>query len=1019
MHRSWSSPPGPSSQPSSSTGSLRQIPRTRSLPLTLGQSPQPLIIARDEHLQRKFRVNNIPFGVQFEIARLINSSNDVQVPLRGLDFKQIADVVCKSTKPNTEGIDKLHSLIRDNPNLTSLVNGDSLQSNNKTQWSAFDLEENVLAIDPQGCIGHFGLERLNVEDLKDAGEDLSCTYYYGGKVDFTAQLSKRQDGSYSVTLRKAKLTQSNKLKRRFGSASVLKCKFPEKFKGAGNEIVDSFAKRPLVLWDWVYRAISAKDGSIFFFRTNETLGDDGKIKRNTDNRPNNISFRKLIEWANPLARASGSNTVSKWASRMTLVLSTSVPGPLLELDAITFAEDIKSEDGSDMTDGCGYANISFFKSVQARFALSEVPSAVQIRVFGAKGMLVRNSEAPDVGSPKIWLRASQRKILLKKSQDDDQSHKTVDILRVARTRTPARLSTEVIINLSHNGVPDEIFKEILKANLKASLEPLMEWGQGKPSDMMRLWHAVDKIDSVSSKRQARQNPTELRIRGLDEDSRAKGDEEEQPDSWLPDPFSGCPAFFSEIIEELLSAGFNPQGCGFLRAKLFGLLKDQIPRKCSKQNWDIEQSAISFAVPDPYGVLGPDEIYFKSSRNEFVGANGLLSSSMTGDVLITRNPCKLPTDVRKVKAVTHPRLDSLVDCIVFPITGKRRLIDFLAGGDYDGDRVTVIWDSTIVDNFRNAPESFANEPLEVGKCFEGSKQTTLEYIRQLKQMDESSYISSMQQHLLSGLTDPYIIGQYSVRHDKLTYMYGLDDSRAVREAYMFCTVLDASKSGKKLLKDVRDTDLSQKLGQLPWKVALECISPQTQTVSSEYQPGPHLIRQNKGRGRFIMDVLSDAAVKQHREWMDHTNGFFNGVGPPTSPFEVGADLDLSAPWRTFHDAVHAGDSEDLRDDWTSIKKFVEDLRGEFCDRSEISRKCSKQFSSFPSPGNLRSFMDENTIARLLASYAYYSCMNYSDQPFPWSMAFRELCLIKAKASRSGFMTVVSEFADNYRLAKSSR
>jgi hypothetical protein len=37
--------------------------------------------------------------------------------------------------------------------------------------------------------------------------------------------------------------------------------------------------------------------------------------------------------------------------------------------------------------------------------------------------------------------------------------------------------------------------------------------------------------------------------------------------------------------------------------------------------------------DIYGVLGPDEIYFKSSRREFVTQNGN-NDLVTGDVLVS-------------------------------------------------------------------------------------------------------------------------------------------------------------------------------------------------------------------------------------------------------------------------------------------------------------------------------------------------------------------------------------------------
>ncbi len=44
--------------------------------------------------------------------------------------------------------------------------------------------------------------------------------------------------------------------------------------------------------------------------------------------------------------------------------------------------------------------------------------------------------------------------------------------------------------------------------------------------------------------------------------------------------------------------------------------------------------------------------------------------LTGPVVVTRNPCLHPGDVRQFEAVNAPSLGHLVDCIVFPQLGLR-------------------------------------------------------------------------------------------------------------------------------------------------------------------------------------------------------------------------------------------------------------------------------------------------------------------------------------------------------------
>jgi RNA-dependent RNA polymerase len=51
--------------------------------------------------------------------------------------------------------------------------------------------------------------------------------------------------------------------------------------------------------------------------------------------------------------------------------------------------------------------------------------------------------------------------------------------------------------------------------------------------------------------------------------------------------------------------------------------------------------------DPTGTLKPNEIFYKSSKNKLPLPDGSLSDIILGDVLLTRHPCKLPTDIQRV------------------------------------------------------------------------------------------------------------------------------------------------------------------------------------------------------------------------------------------------------------------------------------------------------------------------------------------------------------------------------------
>jgi hypothetical protein len=47
-----------------------------------------------------------------------------------------------------------------------------------------------------------------------------------------------------------------------------------------------------------------------------------------------------------------------------------------------------------------------------------------------------------------------------------------------------------------------------------------------------------------------------------------------------------------------------------------------------------------------------------------------SKVIVGDVLVTKNPCSHPGDIRKVKAVDVPELRHLQNVVVFSTAGER-------------------------------------------------------------------------------------------------------------------------------------------------------------------------------------------------------------------------------------------------------------------------------------------------------------------------------------------------------------
>lgn len=90
---------------------------------------------------------------------------------------------------------------------------------------------------------------------------------------------------------------------------------------------------------------------------------------------------------------------------------------------------------------------------------------------------------------------------------------------------------------------------------------------------------------------------------------------------------------------------------------------------------IHKSRLLFGVCDPYQVLQEGEVHVRIS----VPRKGATTLQQI-DLLVVRNPCLHPGDCLKLRAVAHPRLSHLVDCIVFPTVGRRAAPSMSSGGD---------------------------------------------------------------------------------------------------------------------------------------------------------------------------------------------------------------------------------------------------------------------------------------------------------------------------------------------------
>jgi len=106
------------------------------------------------------------------------------------------------------------------------------------------------------------------------------------------------------------------------------------------------------------------------------------------------------------------------------------------------------------------------------------------------------------------------------------------------------------------------------------------------------------------------------------------------------------------------------------------------------------------IVDEYNVLEANQVYIQYTilnRDSLDNDNNNNKTKVLNNckVVITKNPCHHPGDIRTFTAVDHPRLEHLKDVIVFSQQGDRPAPHDISGSDLDGDEYSVVWHKDLV------------------------------------------------------------------------------------------------------------------------------------------------------------------------------------------------------------------------------------------------------------------------------------------------------------------------------------
>ncbi|XP_073020164.1 probable RNA-dependent RNA polymerase 1 isoform X1 [Primulina eburnea] len=307
------------------------------------------------------------------------------------------------------------------------------------------------------------------------------------------------------------------------------------------------------------------------------------------------------------------------------------------------------------SDGIGKISSDFARRVALKCGVKgSTPSAFQIRYGGYKGV---------VGiDPSSCVKLSLRPSMLKYQSDNTK----LDVLAWSKYQ-PCFLNRQIITLLSTLGIKDHVFEKKQREAV-AQLDDILV-------DPLRAQEALDLMS---------------------------------------------PGENTNILKEMLKCGYEPDVEPFLSMMLQTFRYSKLLDLRMKARIFVPQARQMMGCLDETGTLEYGQVFVQYSgarRRAFNGESSFFDEDMSdaydyiisGKVVVAKNPCLHPGDVRVLKAIDVPRLRHMVDCVVFPRKGTRPHPNECSGSDLDGDIYFVCWDPDLIPTKQISPMDYDPAP----------------------------------------------------------------------------------------------------------------------------------------------------------------------------------------------------------------------------------------------------------------------------------------------------------------------
>uniref|UniRef100_A0A7N0VFB0 RNA-dependent RNA polymerase n=2 Tax=Kalanchoe fedtschenkoi TaxID=63787 RepID=A0A7N0VFB0_KALFE len=360
-----------------------------------------------------------------------------------------------------------------------------------------------------------------------------------------------------------------------------------------------------------------------------------------------VTAEEIREWMGCFNKI---RSVSKCAARMGQLFSSSLQTVVVPAQDVEIIPDIETvTDGVKycFSDGIGKISVSFARQVAQKCGLSDTPSAFQIRYGGYKGVIAVD-------------RNSFRKLSLRRSMLKFESKSRMLNVTKWTEPMPCYLNREIVSLLSTLGVDDTVFEDMQKQQLESLNKMLTD-----RSAAIKILQHMSGVDT---------------------------------------------------LVKMLLQGYEPSLEPYLSMMIQSYHENHLSELRSRCRIFVPRGKILVGCLDETGVLNYGRVYVRltlskadrqiESQDRFRYVDDR-TAVLTGKVVVTKNPCLHPGDVRVLDAVYEEVLEEngLVDCLVFPQNGKRPHPSECSGGDLDGDQFFISWHDGLIPKQTEEPMDY--------------------------------------------------------------------------------------------------------------------------------------------------------------------------------------------------------------------------------------------------------------------------------------------------------------------------